>query len=58
MNALVHAHKHAAASGAQLQVVVPSARVLRVLAILGLDCQLAIYPSLPDALAAKPAPNA
>ena len=38
--------------------VMPSARVLRVLAILGLDGRLTIHPSLPDALAAKPAPNA
>jgi len=58
IGALVRAYKQAAITGAQLRVVVPSARVLRVLAILGLDGQLAIYPSLPDALAAKPAPNA
>jgi anti-anti-sigma factor len=58
INALVRAHKHAATTGAQLRVVVPSTRVLRVLAILGLDCRLAIYSNLRDALAAKPAPNA
>ena len=58
IGALVRAYKQAATTGAQLRVVVPSARVLRVLAVLGLDGRLAIYPSLPDALAAKPAPNA
>jgi anti-sigma B factor antagonist len=58
ISALVRAYKQAAASGAELRVVVPSAHMLRVLAILGLDCQLAIYPSLPDALAAKSAPDA
>ena len=58
VRALVRAYKQAAASGAELRVVVPSARVLRVLAILGLDGRLAIHPSLPDALAARPAPDA
>ena len=58
IGALVRAYKQGAASGAELRLVVPSARVLRVLAILGLDGRLPIYPSLPDALAAKPAPNA
>jgi anti-sigma B factor antagonist len=58
IGALVRACKQAAASGAELRVVAPSPRVLRVLAVLGLDSRLAIYPSLPDALAAEPAPDA
>jgi len=56
ISALVRAGKQATASGAELRVVVPSARVLRVLAILGLDGRLAIYPSLPDALAVQHMP--
>ena len=51
---LVRAYKRAATSGAEFRVVVPSARVLRVLALLGLDRRLAIYPSLPEALAVQP----
>jgi anti-anti-sigma regulatory factor len=47
--ALVRAHKRATANGAELRLVVPSARVLRVLAILGLDSRPATYPSLQEA---------
>ena len=54
IRALVRAHQRAAASGAKLRVVVPSARVLRLLAVLGLDGTLTIYPSLHEALAAVP----
>lgn len=54
IRALALAHEHAVARGAELRLVVPSAGVLRVLAILGLDRWLAIYPSLPEALAGKP----
>ncbi len=54
IHALVQAHKQAAASGAELRVV-PSAQVLRVFAVLGLDRWLAIYPSLQKALLAKAA---
>ena len=53
---LVLAHKHAAASGAELRLV-PSACILRVMGVLGLDAVLAIYPSLPEALAIQPAPK-
>ncbi len=56
VRALVLASKHATASGGEL-LVVPSACVLRVLAVLGLDCWLAIYPSLEQALAVRPAPK-
>jgi anti-sigma B factor antagonist len=47
---LVLAHQRAAASGAELRVVIPSASVLRVLAITKVDTVLRIYPSLEDAL--------
>jgi anti-sigma B factor antagonist len=57
IQALVMAHRRAAASGAELRLVVPSACVLRVLALTGLDRWLAIYPSLPEALAVQPAPK-
>jgi anti-sigma B factor antagonist len=53
--ALLRAHQHATGSGAELRLVVPSARVVRVLAVLSLDRLLAIYPSLPAALPAEPA---
>lgn len=55
IRALVLAHKRAAAIGAEFRLVVPSASVLRALAMLGLDDLLAIYPSLPAALPAEPA---
>ncbi len=57
IRALVLAHKHAAASGAQLRLVVTSAGVLRVMGVLGLDAVLAIYPSLQEALAVQPGPK-
>ena len=47
---LVLAHKGAAARHAELRVVIPSADVLRVLAITKVDSVLRIYPSLQDAL--------
>jgi anti-sigma B factor antagonist len=51
------AHKRALASNRELRVVISSARVLRVLAIMGLDCELEIYPDLAAALAIGPAPD-
>jgi anti-anti-sigma factor len=47
---LVLAHKGTAARRAELRVVIPSADVLRVLAILKVDRVLRVYPSLEDAL--------
>ena len=47
---LVLAHKRAVASNCELRVVISSAGVLRVLASLGLDCELEIYPDLAAAL--------
>jgi anti-sigma B factor antagonist len=57
IHALVLAHQRATASGAELRLVAPSAGVLRVLALTGLDRWLAIYPSLPEALGVQPAPK-
>ena len=54
---LMLAHKRAAVSNRELRVVISSARVLRVLAILGLDRGLEIYPDLTAALATRPAPD-
>ena len=48
---LVLAHKRAVASNCELRVVISSAGVLRVLAILGIDRALEIYPDLAAALA-------
>src|SRR6266550_4253253 len=48
---LVLAHKKAVASNRELRVVISSARVLRVLAILGIDRKVEIYPDLAAALA-------
>ena len=54
---LVLAHQRAAASNRELRVVISSARVLRVLAILGVDRMLEIYPDLAAALPTGPAPD-
>jgi anti-anti-sigma factor len=52
VRALVLAREQAATCGAELRVVASSPAVLRVLALLGVDCWLAIYPRLEEALAA------
>jgi anti-sigma B factor antagonist len=54
---LVRAHKHAAANGAEVRLVVPSPVVLRSLALASIDHLLPIYPSLSMALAAGPRPR-
>jgi anti-sigma B factor antagonist len=54
---LVRAHKHAAANGTRLRLVVPSAAVLRALTLVGVDDLLPISPSLSQALAAAPGPG-
>ncbi len=59
--ALVRAHRQAAATGAQLRVVITSAPVRRILQLTGADQILLIYPSLPTAQAdssPQPAPPA
>src|SRR5215467_7534315 len=52
IRALVLAARRGAADGAELRVV-PSARVLRVMTVMGLDCWLKLYPSLNEALAVE-----
>jgi anti-sigma B factor antagonist len=54
---LVRAHKHAAATSTQLRLAVPSTAVRRTLALVQVDSLLPVYPSLHQALAAKPAPR-
>lgn len=57
IRALVLAHKHAAAGGAELRLVVESPGVLRVMNLLGVDAVLAIYASLQQALSVQPGPK-
>src|SRR5207248_7262886 len=54
---LVRARKRAVASNCELRVVISSAGVLRVLAILEIDRVLEIYPDLAAALAAGLPPD-
>jgi anti-sigma B factor antagonist len=54
---LVLAHQRAVVSNRELRVVISSAGVLRVLAILGFDRGLEIYPDLAAALATGLAPD-
>jgi anti-anti-sigma factor len=56
VRALVLAHQHAVARGAELRVVLVAKPVLRVLSILGVDRYLAIYPNLSAARSAEAAP--
>ena len=48
---LITAHQRAAAEDAQLRVVLTSARVLRVVELIGAERVLRVYPSLDRALA-------
>lgn len=50
---LLLAHDQAAADGIELLLVVPSTRVLRLLALTGTGRQLSIYPTVAAALAQK-----
>jgi len=54
---LVRAHKQAAATSTQLRLAVPSTAVRRTLALVQVDSLLPVYPSLHQALAAKPVPG-
>lgn len=56
VNALVRAHKRAAASGARMRLVVSSPTVQRVLAITGVDRLIGIYPTVAGALTAANQP--
>jgi anti-sigma B factor antagonist len=51
---LVMAHKQARAGNAELRLAIPSASVLRVMAITCVDRVVRIYPSLDAALAGRP----
>ena len=51
LHTLLAAHKRAQAEGGELRLVMPSAAVLRVFAITGIDRMIANFTSLDDALA-------
>jgi anti-sigma B factor antagonist len=57
MSMLARAYKQAAANRTELRLVVLSTTVLRTLTLVGLDQLLPIYPSLSQALAARPGPR-
>jgi anti-anti-sigma factor len=50
VNALVRAHKRAAANGAEIRLVVASPGVQRVLAITGVDRLISVYPTVAASL--------
>jgi anti-anti-sigma factor len=54
---LVVAHRKATASNAELRLVARSTVVLRALALVRIDHLVPVYPSLAEALKAKPAPE-
>ena len=54
---LVRAHKQAAASRTEVRLVVPSTAVLRALTLVEIDRLLPIYPTVSQALAARPVPG-
>jgi anti-anti-sigma factor len=49
--ALIHAHRQAAATGAQLRVVITGSSVRRILELIGAEQLLLVYPSLTEAQA-------
>ena len=51
IGALVQAHNRARADGGEVRLVITSASVLRIFALVGADQLLLIFTSLPDALA-------
>jgi anti-sigma B factor antagonist len=51
VNALVRAHKRAAANGADVRLIVAAPGVARILAITGVDRLIAVYPSVIASLA-------
>jgi len=50
LHALLAAHKRAEAEGGELLLVIPSAAVLRIFAITGIDRMIPTFTSLDDAL--------
>jgi anti-anti-sigma factor len=57
MNQIVRAHQRAVAASGELRLVVGSASVMRILAIVGIDRMLPIYTSLDEALVEASAPS-
>jgi anti-anti-sigma factor len=57
IRALLTAQDAAAASNADLRLVIPAPAVLRILQVLGIDSMLRIYPSICAALAAALPPE-
>jgi anti-sigma B factor antagonist len=57
VNALVRAHKRAAANGSQIRLVVRASAVRRVLDITGVDHLMGIYPSVAASLAGADQPG-
>ena len=55
---LAHVRREAIVNLAELILVVPSAAVLRTLAVTGMDTLLPIYPTLAEALSAESLPGA
>jgi anti-sigma B factor antagonist len=55
ISALIQGARLAAASQREMRVAVSAAQVLRVFALTGVDELLMLFPTLPDALAARPA---
>jgi anti-sigma B factor antagonist len=58
MRMLVLAHRHAAARGTELRLLMPRPRVLRVMELLGIDAVLPVYHSREQALAGHGAAEA
>jgi anti-sigma B factor antagonist len=54
---LIRAHKQAAANRTEVRLVVLSRAVLRALTLVGIDHLLPIYPTVSQALAARPVPG-
>jgi anti-sigma B factor antagonist len=57
MEQLVHAHRQAVAAGGEARLVIGSASVMRVLALVGVDRVVPIFTSVEDAIAEAPAPT-
>jgi anti-sigma B factor antagonist len=57
VNALVRAHKRAAANGTEIRLVVASPGVQRVLAITGVDRLIAVCPTVTASLAGLGEPD-
>ena len=52
VRALVHAHQHAVANGAELRLAFSSRLLLRVLSAMGFDNYFSVYPTVAEAQAA------